>query len=72
MAEYLRYSPETITKLLIGYTPIQTKSSKTNKKRKQIVCEEAAKERNMGKDHEVITRHPQEVYFFFKEITGWS
>ena len=72
MAEYLCYSPETITKLLTGYTPIQNKKFK-NKKRKQIVCEEAVKERNMGRDHhEVITLHPQEVYFFFKEITGWS
>ena len=43
-----------------------------NKKRKQIVCEEAVKERNMGRDHEVITLHSQEVYCFFKEITGWS
>ena len=71
MAEYLCYSPETITKLLTGYTPIQNKKFKS-KKRKQIICEEAAKERNMGRDHEVITLHPQEVYFFFEEITGWS
>ena len=71
MAEYLHYSPETITTLLTGYTPIQNKKFK-NKKRKQIVCEEAVKERNMGRDYEVIILHPQEVYFFFKEITGWS
>ena len=71
MAEYLHYSPETITTLLTGYTPIQNKKFK-NKQRKQIVCEEAVKERNKGRDHEVITLHPQEVYFFFEEITGWS
>ena len=71
MAEYLHYSPETITTLLTGYTPIQNKKFK-NKKRKQIVCEEAVKERNMGRDHEVITLHSQEVYCFFNEITGWS
>ena len=71
MAEYLCYSPEAITKLLTGYTPIQNKKFKS-KKRKQIVCEEAAKERNMGRDHKVITLHPQEVYFFFEEITVWS
>ena len=66
MAESLHYSPETITTLLTGYTPIQNKKFKS-KKRKQIVYEEAAKERNVGRDQEVITLHPQEVYFFFRE-----
>jgi len=34
MAESLCYSPETITTLLIGYTPIQNKNFKLKKKKK--------------------------------------
>ena len=65
MAEYLHYSPETITTLLTGYTPIQNKKFKS-KKRKQITCGEAAKERNMGRDHEVITLHPKRSLLFLQ------
>ena len=34
MAESLRCSPETITTLLVGYTPIQNKKFKGKKKKK--------------------------------------
>ena len=44
---------------------------KVQKKKRKIVCEEAAEGRDMGRDHQGITHHPQELSSFFRE-TVWG
>ena len=38
MAESLHWSPETITTLLTGYTPIQNKKFKRKKGKREMIC----------------------------------